>query len=66
MEAYKNQGPVDCSSDFDESKVKGKSVIVTGGNGSVYPTNTYFFCLISPTGANGLGKAYVLAFVKAG
>ena len=39
MEAYKNQGPVDCSSDFDENKVKGKSVIVTGGNGLVYPIN---------------------------
>lgn len=33
MEPYKDQGPLNCDVDFDTSYVKGKTAIVTGGEG---------------------------------
>ena len=31
MERYINRGPVTCDEGFDTSNVKGKSVVITGG-----------------------------------
>ncbi|RFU28545.1 hypothetical protein B7463_g7791, partial [Scytalidium lignicola] len=51
---YRNTGPVDCPAELDYTKVKGKTVIITGG-------------IASPSiGSNGLGQAYVQAFADNG
>jgi len=31
MAGYKHRGPVDCNTDFDASRLRGKTAIVTGG-----------------------------------
>jgi len=43
MELYTNRGPVDVTSPVDHSKVKGKSIIITGGANGIGEANTRAF-----------------------
>ncbi|KEF55110.1 uncharacterized protein A1O9_08763 [Exophiala aquamarina CBS 119918] len=78
---YNYTGPVDCSIAADKTQCKGKSVIVTGGLCSASSVSSIDFSLsecgfllksistvltAAVSGANGLGEAYVRAFVEAG
>jgi hypothetical protein len=58
------KGIVDCTVDVDTSKVKGKTVIITGGTYSVNRRRTSL--LTNNPGAKGMGEQAVRAFAKAG
>lgn len=60
---YKDEGPV-FPAQLNLETLKGKSVIITGGKWCL-DTFCFHFLLLCFTGANGLGKAYAEAFVKA-
>ncbi len=62
LERYTYTGPVDNTVIPDKSKLRGKSVIVTGGALLPLSPNTKFS---QTTGANGIGEALVRSLVAA-
>jgi hypothetical protein len=66
MPTYTPSNPVNCDVDFDYSKLKGQTAIVTGGKFPSQPSTHYGYQTDYETGANGLGKAYVRSLVTAG
>jgi len=68
--AYR-KGIVDCESEVDLSKVKGKSVVVTGGmqpsqSSDQQRESKNAQSLMNTAGAKGMGEEAVRAFAKAG
>jgi NAD(P)-dependent dehydrogenase (short-subunit alcohol dehydrogenase family) len=67
---YQYTGPVDCTIPADPSKLKGKSVIVTGGEQSpssvLLPVSRKSLTKHALPGANGMGETTVRQFAAAG
>lgn len=63
---YRDVGSLDVVAQLDPQQLKSKSVIVTGGMFATGRTYLLISRLKVISGASGLGKAYVEAFVKAG
>jgi hypothetical protein len=61
---YEYTGPVDCTIPSDPSKLKGKSVIVTGG--ILLSPKAVAQSLADYIGANGMGETTVRKFAEAG
>jgi NAD(P)-dependent dehydrogenase (short-subunit alcohol dehydrogenase family) len=64
---YQYTGPVDCTIPPDPTKLKGKSVIVTGGKPFPVPSRVRpSLTKHSTSGANGMGETTVRQFAAAG
>ncbi|KIX08877.1 uncharacterized protein Z518_03534 [Rhinocladiella mackenziei CBS 650.93] len=63
---YTNNGPVDCSIKPETGTLRGKSVVITGGEQTLGDEDTTPFDSRYHIGANGFGEVYVREFSAAG
>lgn len=69
LSKYENFGPIDCSVPFDLNCIKGKSVLITGGEFRRPQYRSYVHIYLTSElnkASSGLGYEYAKAFVNAG